>query len=173
METLDIFYQGYGIKEMEHIEVKPDHTVAMIKKILFEKHGCEAGTLIFLEDNENPLEDHIIIKELSGPAGAKMHLHRCRHIEVAVTFGGDTVHHRFPPGATVARIKVWAAVTKFGMTEVEAGEHRLQIGGTQERPAPGIHVGTLASCPDCQVRFDLVPDERVNGAPPNSNSGFC
>jgi hypothetical protein len=50
------------------------------------------------------------------------------------------------------------------MTEEEAGEHLLQIAGTTDRPTPGTHIGTLTSCPDCRVRFDLVPDERVNGS---------
>jgi hypothetical protein len=163
MKSIDIFYQGDGISEMEHIEVRPDHTVAMIKEILVKKHGCGADTLIFLEDQENPLDDHIVLTKLCGAAGVKMHLHRCRHMQVEVTFAGETVHHKFAPGATVARIKVWAAVSKFGMTEEDAGEHMLQIAGTQERPAPGTHVGTLTSCPDCRVHFDLVPDERVNG----------
>jgi hypothetical protein len=165
MESIDIFYQGHDIREIEHIEVPPDHTIAVIKQTLFEKHGCDASTLVFLEDQDAPLEDHLTIKELCGRGGAKMHLHRCRHVEVAVSFAGETVHHRFAPGATVARIKHWAAVKKFGMSEEEAGEHLLQIAGTQDRPAPGTHVGTLVSCPDCRVRFDLVPDERVNGAP--------
>jgi hypothetical protein len=164
MESIDIYYQGHGIRDIEHIEVRADHTVAAVRAILIEKHGCEADTLIFLEDQETPLEDHILIMELSGPAGAKMHLHRCRHVEVAVAFAGETVHHRFAPGATVARIKTWAAVSEFHMTEEQAGEHLLQIAGTHDRPAPGTHVGTLASCPDCRVSFDLVPDERVNGA---------
>jgi hypothetical protein len=172
MESIDIFYQGHGIREIEHIEVRPDHTIAVIKAILIEKHGCEADILIFLEDHETPLEDHRVIKELCGPGGVKMHLHRCRHVAVAVTFASETEHHRFAPGATVARIKTWAAVTKFGMTEEEAGEHLLQISGTQDRPAPGTHVGTLASRPDCRVHFDLVPDERINGAPLNSAGEF-
>ena len=34
MESIDIFYQRYGAREIEHIEVAPDHTVAMIKDIL-------------------------------------------------------------------------------------------------------------------------------------------
>jgi hypothetical protein len=165
MERIDIFYQGDGIREIEHIEVQSDHTVAMVKKIIVEKHGGQPDVLIFLEDHEAPLEDHILIKELSGPGGAKLHLHRCHHVQVAVTYAGETKHGSFAPGTTIARIKYWAAVTKFGMTEDDAGEHLLQIAGTQERPAPGTHVGTLASCPDCRVHFDLVPDERVNGAP--------
>jgi hypothetical protein len=91
-------------------------------------------------------------------------MHRCRHVEVAVTFNGETVHHRFGPGTTVARVKRWAAERKFGMSEGEATEHVLQLAGTQERPAPGTHLGTFATCPHCQVAFDLVPDQRVNGS---------
>ena len=164
-ESIDIFYQGHGIREIDHIEVLPSRTVAMVKVVLFDKHACEAGTHLFLEDHEQPLEDHLTMRELCGPAGIKLHLHRCRHVEVGVTFAGETVHHRFAPGTTVVRIKHWAAVNKFHMTEDQAGEHVLQITGTQDRPAPGMHVGTLASCPECRVRFDLVPDERINGSP--------
>jgi hypothetical protein len=164
MESIDIFYQGHGIREFEHIEVQPDQTVAIIKAVLIEKHGCELDTLIFMEDQEAPLEDHMVIGTLCGAAGVRVHLHRCRHVSVEVTFGGEPVQHTFAPGTTVARVKYWAAVEKFHMTPEEAGEHHLQIAGTQDRPAPGTHIGTLASCPDCLVRFDLVPDQRVNGA---------
>ena len=164
METIDIFYQGHGLREIEHMEIEPGHTVAVVKDILIQKHGWERDTLIFIEDVETPLEEQRLIVELCG-AGAHLHLHRCRHVEVAVTFGGETVHHRFAPSATVARVKTWAAVTKFGMTEEEAGEHVLQIAGTQDRPPPGAHIGTLTACPACRVHFDLVPDERINGAP--------
>jgi hypothetical protein len=164
MESIDIFYQGYGIREIEHIEVQPGQTVAIIKALLIEKHGCEPDTLIFMEDQETPLEGHLVIGTLCVGAGAKLHLHRCRHVAVEVTFGGEPVHHTFAPGTTVARVKHWAAVDKFHMIPEEAGEHHLQITGTQERPAPGTHIGTLASCPECRVRFDLVPDQRVNGA---------
>ena len=164
MKTLDIFYQGQGLREIKHIEVGHDHTVAVVRDILIQKHGLEPDTLIYLEDVEIPLEEQLVIVELCG-AGANLHLHRCRHVEVVVSFGGETIHHRFAPSATAARIKTWAAITKFGMTEEEAGEHVLQITGTHDRPSPGTHIGTLTSCPACRAQFDLVPDERINGAP--------
>src|SRR5258707_6902657 len=125
METIDIFYQGHGLREIEHIEVERNHTVAVVKDILIKKHGWETDTLIYLEEIETPLEEQRVMIELCGAAGAHLHLHRCRHVEVGVTFGGETVHHRFAPSATVARVKTWAAVSKFGMTEEEAGEHVL------------------------------------------------
>lgn len=164
MSSIDIFYQGHGLREIEHIEVGADHTVATIKAMLIEKHGYDPDTLIFIEDDESPLGDELVIGEIFGVSGGKLHLHRCRHVQVAVKFAGQTVHHKFAPSATIGRIKTWAAVTKFDMTEEEAGEHLLQIAGTTDRPSPGTHVGTLVSCPECHITFDLVPDERVNGA---------
>jgi hypothetical protein len=165
MTSIDVFYQGEGIREIAHIEVSPDHTFAVVKRAIAEKHGLALETLIYLEDRDEPVDEAWLVREHVGRAGVKAHVHRCRHVEVAVTFNGETVHHRFGPGTTVARVKTWAAERKFGMTPQEAGEHVLQIAGTKERPDPGAHLGTLATSPACRIAFDLVPNERVNGFP--------
>jgi hypothetical protein len=164
MTSIDIFYQGEHIREIEHIEIDDGYSVAAIKMMILEKHGGEAAMLVFEEDSDETLDEAVLVATLDCVTGLKLHLHRCHEVEVAVTFAGETVHQVFRPGATIARIKRWAAQHKFGMTEEEASEHRLQIAGTHDRPAPGTHIGTLAACPDCRVSFDLVPDERVNGA---------
>jgi hypothetical protein len=162
--SIDFFYQGEGITEIEHLEVGPDHSFSAIKAILIEKHGLSADLLIFLEDCDEPLDEIIVVSEHVGPAGIKAHLHRCREVETTITFNGEHVHHRFAPSKTVARVKHWAAVHKFGMSEEEAAEHVLQITGTHIRPSPGTHIGSLAVCPKCSLAFDLVPDQRVNGS---------
>ena len=164
MASIDIFYQGEGVRDVEHIEVGPEHTFGALKALLIEKHGLAAEVFIFLEDCDDPIDELIVVCERAGPAGVKAHVHRCRNVEVAVTLNSQTVHHRFGPGTTVARVKQWAAVHKFKMTEAEAGEHVLQIAGTHDRPAPGTHLGSLSACPKCLVDFYLVPDQRVNGA---------
>lgn len=164
MNTIDLFYQGEGIADIEHLEIDLDSTFADIKACLVEKHGCAEDALLFLEDEDEPLNDAEKVKDHAGGKGLKLHLHRCRQIAVSVTYNGETVDRKFAPGATVARVKRWAAESKFGMTEEEAGEHVLQIAGTHERPAPGTHIGTLAKRKTCELAFDLVPDERVNGA---------
>jgi len=165
MTSIDVFYQGEHIREIEHIEIDDGHSLAAVKALILGKHGGDAAALLlFLEDGDEPLDEATLVTTLGCVSGLKLHLHHCRHVEVAVTFAGETVHHSFRPGATVALVKRWAAERKFGMTEEEASEHRLQITGTQDRPAPGTHIGTLATCPACRVAFDLVPDERVNGA---------
>jgi hypothetical protein len=164
MTEIDVFYQGEGVREIEHIELGPEHTFASLKAILIEKHGLATDILIFLEDSDEPVSEVLFLRENAGHAGVKVHVHSCRQVEVAVTFNNETVHHRFGPGTTVARVKQWAAEHKFKMSPEEASEHVLQIKGTHDRPAPGTHLGTLAACPQCAVAFDLVPDQRVNGA---------
>lgn len=165
MQSIDVFYQGEGICEIDHLEVSADHAFAVVKARLIEKHGVSADVLLFLEDGDEPVDELVIVREHAGPAGVKAHVHRCRHVEVAVTFNGKTVHHRFGPGSTIARVKHWAAVREFHMSEAEAAEHVLQIAGTHDRPAPGVHLGALTACPSCRLTFSLVADERVNGAP--------
>ena len=165
MTSIDVFYQGEGIREIAHFEADPDHSFAAVKIAIIAKHGLARDTLIFLEDSDEPIDEQHLLRDHIGRAGIKAHLHRCRHVAVAVTFNAETVHHRFGPGTTVARVEKWAAEHKFGMTPQEAGEHVLQITGTKDRPDPGTHLGALASCPECRIAFDLVPNERVNGHP--------
>jgi hypothetical protein len=165
MNAIDVFYQGEGIREIEHIEVDAEQTFAVLKAVLAEKHGLVGDLLIFLEDGEDPIEEVAVIRECGCGGGIKAHLHRCRHVEVSVAFNGEPVHHRFSPGTTVARVKRWAAERKFGMSPEEASEHVLQLAGSHDRPAPGTHLGALVACPRCSIAFRLVPNERVNGQP--------
>jgi len=162
--TLDVFYQGEGIAELQHLAVPPDTTFAAIKTLLVGKHPNLIEAHLFVEGDEDPVADGVLVKERSSSAGLKVHLHRCRHVEVTVTFNGKTVEHRFSPAATVAHVKHWAAERKFKMSPEEAGEHVLQIAGTHDRPSAGTHIGTLTDGKVCGLAFDLVPDERVNGA---------
>lgn len=162
MAKIDIFYQLEGIADIGHYELDADEAFTALKAHLCKKHGIVGELLIFLEDNEEPIQEIILVREHAHQHGIKVHVHRCLHVEVSVRFNSETLHHRFAPGVTVARVKSWAA-KKLGMSADDATEHVLQITGTHDRPKPGTHIGTLTKCPHCRVAFDLVPDERVNG----------
>lgn len=163
MKAIDIFYQGECIDETDHVEADATETIGEVKRRLIDKHGAAEDVLVYCEDEDDPIGEDHAIESVAGAAGAKLHLHRCRRIAVAVNFSGQTVSRKFGPGTTVAKVKKWAARREFGMTKEEAGEHVLQMTGSHERPAPGTHLGRLTSHQDCAVQFDLVPDERING----------
>ena len=165
METIDIFYQGHGIREIEHIEIEPGHTVAVVRDDPHPEARLRSRHADLIEDVETPLEEQRLIVRAV----------RCRRQAPPAPLpprrGGGHLRRRDRASSLRARARPWRAsrpgrpITKFGMTEEEAGEHVLQIAGTQDRPPPGTHIGTLTSCPACRVHFDLVPDERINGAP--------
>lgn len=164
-KNVDVFYQGEGIREIEHIEIGSHHSFSDLKAELASKHGMgtEPEVLMFIEDRDEPIDGDVLVREHAEACIIKIHVHRCRHIEVTVTFNGETVEHRFGPGTTIARVKRWAAEHEFGMSPEDASEHVLQIAGSDERPAPGTHLGSLVRHGKCRLAFDLVPDERVNG----------
>lgn len=163
MNTIEVFYQGEQLGRVDHLEFPSTTTLAQVKAAISRKHNCP-DVLLFLEDGEEPVDEGMEVGKLASADSLKVHVHRCRRIEVTVTFNNDTVDRKFGPGTTVAHVKRWAAGQKFKMTPEEAGEHVLQIAGSQDRPPPSTHIGALATHPVCRVAFDLVPNERVNGA---------
>ena len=56
MTSIDVFYQGEGIREIAHFEAAPDQTFAAIKIAIIEKHGLDKETLIYLEDRDEPMD---------------------------------------------------------------------------------------------------------------------
>jgi hypothetical protein len=163
MNSIDVFYQGEGVTGIEHAELPANTTFAALKAQLAKKHGLSGDVFVFIEDDEDPADNGKHLGDVAGPTGVKLHIHRCRHIEVKVTFNNETVADKFAPGTTVARVKRWAAEKKFGMSPEEAGEHVLQLAGTKDRPSPSTHIGALVTHGKCALALDLVPDERVNG----------
>ncbi len=94
--------------------------------------------------------------------GAKLHLTRCRKIDVTIHYLEHTKHHRFAPGARVRRVKA-GAVEHFKLAERDAAEHVLQICGGTDRPPTDTPLHKLAKRGHCELCFDLVPDIRVEG----------
>lgn len=162
MEFINVFYQGEDLKEIQHIEVKVGTVYCELKEALIHKHCLSPGVILFIEDSDEIVNEagKIVLDPLQNCI--KLHLHRCRHIEVFVTFNGEIVAHQFASSSTIAKVKKWVTA-KLGMSEIEANEHVLQISGTHIRPSAGTHLGALTSQPSCLIKFDLVPDQRING----------
>lgn len=164
MKPIDIFYQGENVAEIQHLEVAANATFGELRTRLTDQHGLPPDTLLFLEDDEQPVDDAARIAPRGGERGVTVQMHRCRRVNVAVTFNNKTLEHTFSPSNTVGHVKQWMAVHKFDMTKDDASEHVLQLAGTTTRPSPSVHVGILTNGKTCGIAFDLVAEERVNGA---------
>jgi len=163
MQMIPVFYQAENLDRVEHANFDPETTLEGVLAAIRGTHSIDATAMLFLEELDEPADLKALLRDIATPKGLKVHVHRCHRVEVFVTFNG-TKEHAFGPGATVARVKRWAVEKAFPMSPEEASEHVLQLSGTSDRPSPGTHLGTLTKHGQCSVRFDLVPNERVNGS---------
>ena len=167
MKSIEVLLQGHGLSDIAVLAAKPDDTLAVVVAQL--NHGA-GEFLVFLEDIDGPLHVDTLVEELlplaadddmCGPL--RLHVTRCRHIEVMVRFNGENAARRLPPSTTVERVRRWAARRAFHLSPRDAAEHVLQIQGTTIRPDRDAHIGTLTQGHTCAVAFDLVPCKRVEG----------
>jgi len=165
MSKINIFLQGEDIKDVVRLQLEPRDTVLDVKRACASQVGVQAdgGAAVFLEDREESLDDAATIESLAGKHGVRLHLHRCRRVEVKVTYSGRAVEHAFAPGVTLGTVKLLAA-KDLGIPKDDAAELILQIAGTKEQPDVDVHLGTLVAGPACAIAFDLVPNPRIQGA---------
>lgn len=165
MKKTEILLQGEHIPDIQVVELGRGKGVKNVLAAAAKHRVCEAeGEYhVFTEEDDEPLGMDDKLPEHDDGRPVRLHVHRCRRIEVAITFNGVTKDHSFGPGTPIAAVKKWAAIAAFGMDPGDAAEHVLQLAGTTDRPEPDTHIGTLVTCPDCRLAFDLVPLKRVEG----------
>ncbi len=165
-QTIEVFIQGEGLPKIKLIKLPED---AKVRDLIAAASSIGLtvvegeSTAVFLEDADEPLDLEASLSASAIRPRCRVHLHRCRRVQVTVNFGTRSEGHPFSPAATVQRVKAWAVKT-FGLSEVDASEHVLQICQSQDqRPADDVHIGALVSGPHCLLCFDLVPKQRVEG----------
>ncbi|MDE2599058.1 MAG: hypothetical protein KGL40_05495 [Rhodocyclaceae bacterium] len=160
-----VYIQSELFPDIKLVEVDDHATIDELKRAVagFFPPDVDISDLTFsVEDGDEETDKATHVKHLKKPNGVRVHFHRCKHIEVEVRHGAETVHHSFRPATTIGHIRNWAG-KEFGMKPADIAEHVLQISGTTEQPDADVHVGSLTKCPDCSVAFDLVPAHRING----------
>lgn len=161
-----VYIQSEHFSDIKFVEIDDDATIEELKyaALALLPAGTDASDqTLSVEDDDDDAHGHTThVKHLKEEHGVRVHLHRCKHVEVHVRFGAEVVHHQFRPATTVGRVRLWAG-EKLGMAPGDIAEHVLQIAGSTEQPDVDVHIGTLTKCPQCAVTFDLVPAHRING----------
>lgn len=91
----------------------------------------------------------------------RVHIGRCKKVDVGITFNGDTKSHTFPSGTTLRKVIEWAR-DQFSVDKKE--KLVLRLGSADSEPLdPDSHVGSYVQFPHCQVTFYLTPKVRIEG----------
>jgi hypothetical protein len=170
MKPIDIFFQGNGLSDIAVVTASREDTIAAVLSKLDHADKEHEDLLVFIEDLPGALDRDAVVEELlpltsdeDALGSLRLHVSRCRKVDVAVRFNGEDARRGFPPSATVERVRRWAARRAFGLSPRDAAEHVLQVQGTTIRPDRDTHIGVLTSGKTCAVAFDLVPSKRVEG----------
>ncbi|MCK9381791.1 MAG: hypothetical protein M0P95_12110 [Sulfuritalea sp.] len=161
-----VYVQSEHFPDIKLVEIDDHATLDDLKRaaLALLPAGIDASelTLSVEDDDDDAHAQAAHVKDLKKEHGIRVHIHRCKQVEVQVHFGAEVVHHKFRPATTVGRVRQWAG-HKLGMQPSDIAEHVLQVTGTNDQPDVDIHIGTLAAYPACSVIFDLVPAHRING----------
>ena len=166
-DQIELFIQGEGIPKIILVKFGLKDTVADIVKVARE-HGLSAPEdseiCILVENTDITLELDIQVDVAGLTPRSRVHIHRCKSVEVTINYNQDQKKGFFPPSATVDWVKEWAvAKDQYGLSPVDAAEHVLKLCNTGDVPDGEVHIGALVKYPDATVCFDLVPKQRVEG----------
>lgn len=131
--------------------------VGECEEALQEPHDVEHG-----EDEHGPVDVTLTLEILELGRHRHVHCHRCRHVVVAVNYGGKTKHRKFSPATTVGVAAQWAR-KNFELDPAAAAEYVLQLCNSTEQPRPDKHLGELVGAPTCSLCFDLVNEVTPQG----------
>jgi len=159
-----VLLQGIGIKDITVVELASTATTDDVINAASNLGGSREGAArVWVEGQDEPLSAGSLAA--FGVADrARLHVHTCEKVEVTVNFGSSQPSRDFPPVVTIEKVKEWAVGEKgIDMSAADAADHVLQVCGSVNRPDGDIHVGSLTAPGSCDVCFDLVAKERIEG----------
>lgn len=162
---IEVFLQGPGIARLVLVKVPTSGNVQDLIEAAKEKGlqlEDEQTPQVWVEDKDDPLPLNLLLETAGIQPRSRVQVHTCPRIHVTVNFQSRAEEHPFSPAATIRTIKQWAD-KKFDLNEVDASEYALQLCGSSDRPSDDTQVGALARPGQCQVCFDLVAKQRVEG----------
>lgn len=162
--TIELFLHREGSPGIDILTIPVVATVADVIAAarLADLVAEDAGQLLSREDTDTALGRHEVLSDLGIGQHHHVHLHRSIKIDVTISFNGSKQIMEFPPAATIARVKRWAAQA-FGLDSQAIATHVLQIHGSTQQPSDDTHIGSLVVPPQHHLHFDLVPKKRVEG----------
>lgn len=164
MATLQLFLQFEGHRGIEIVRIEDTATVRDLLAAAFQAglpDERKDGASVFAHESDAPLDPDSTLKAAGISDKHRVHVHRCKKVEVTLHFNEVTEKLHFPPSATVDKVKK-EFVKNLHMSPIDATEHVLQLCGSTDRPEPDTHIGSLV-CGCCSLCFDLVPVKRIEG----------
>lgn len=172
-ESLDIFLHGLG-----EPQVRTASATDTLGSFLARLDALPApGQFVFVgegadvadargddaeEDAHEPADLALTLADLGIVRRGHVHTRVVRHVQVTVYFNGKSVHRRFSPAATIARVTAWAK-RKLKLDPQGSADLVLALKPSNLQPRPDQHLGELLVPGMHTLEFDLVREITPQG----------
>jgi hypothetical protein len=162
---IEVIVEGEGLSEVETIRIPRGGAAREIVVAVAAKGGFPAEEgILFVEDSDDPLDPALVVVE-ETLARKVHHVHRARHVEVAVYYQGRHIEKRFSPSTRVQRVLDWAVGPHgFNIDRTIAPEMELALHGKTTALPKDAHIGRYIRHPHRELAFDLIRGIVPNGA---------
>lgn len=162
-----VYLHGEGLKEAKFIEIGSETTVSEIVKEFETITGVtsttEAPVECYTDTGDSPLNKSSIAGSMGIDKRSHVHCHRCRKVEVVVSYNGREESISFPPQTKSEKV-FQKAIKEFKISNSEANSLVLRLGNGQgEILQEDDHIGSFVSYPACHLILYLTPKKQVQG----------
>jgi hypothetical protein len=164
MNKFEIYMHGENQRDPKLVEVSENASVQEIIKIYrteFPGSGEETEIELFVEDEQDAKPKHHKGEEHGIKKRHHVHCHRCKKVNVSVSYNSETKSFSVAPSTTVKKIEK-EALKEFKINEADAGDFLLKLeDGTVLQPTE--HIGSFTSHHHCQVSLFLTATKPIQG----------
>ena len=161
-KIIEVYVHGEGSCESKLVKVSEEATLREVAAAA----GCqlEQAEDLFIgrQDEEEPMNHDDGLAKAGVGHRHHVHCHRCKKIHVSVLYNGIQKEHQFSPAVRLDRVLRWAT-HEFGLHGHDAADMALFLPGEVTALDGDVHVGSLATFPDCRVSFMMAAPALVNG----------
>lgn len=162
-----IYLHGEGLKEAKFIEIGSETKISEIVKEFEAITGVastkEASVECYADDADSPLDKSSTAGSMKIDKRSHVHCHRCRKVEVVVTYNGREEKFSFPPQTKAEKV-FKKAIKEFKISDSDASNLVLRLdNGQGEILQDDDHIGSFVSYPACHLSLYLTPKKQVQG----------
>lgn len=143
----------------EGVRAVEDSTVVTIGDLF-----VDPDDLIWVIDEEDPLDPGILIVDLVAARKIELVKHRCKKINVSVSYNGIEAIIRVAPSRKLrAVIRQSIKIAEFQIDPGSAADLELRLPGSEEGLDSSLPVGRLVANGKCEIELILAPAVRHAG----------
>jgi hypothetical protein len=163
---LKVFVQVTGSNGIHIIDVEQTLTVeAFLAQVRATGLADHSASHLFVEDTDAPVAAVGTLDEAGIKDNASVHVGRCVRIHVTVRYAGrPDLTRDFSPAQKIEQVFKWAIGKQgFDISNEDALDFALQVCGYEDTARADDHVGSVTNGDKCEVCFNLIPTDRIQG----------